>query len=313
MLTQMGFCIAYLIFVSESMQEVMVLISKRTWIVLCMPLLVLFSWFRSLKPIAPLSLLAEVSLSIACITVLFFDVRELSAGGSIAAPATKLPRAGNADRIVIMNLQGIPYFFGVAVYCFEGVGMVMPVMNSMKDPERFKLIWGSACVSVALLYLIFGSLGYMAFKSHVADVITTNMPKLAMTNMMKVSLCLALLFTYPIMLFPVIELVEELLGRTADSTQADMVKRNALRASFVLVTGIVAHLVPKFGVFISLVGASASAALAFILPSLFHLKLRFGKMTALQRWRGVGYILFGVVGGTLGTLNAVKDLRASFA
>jgi len=307
-LTQTGFCIAYLIFISESMREVMAVMSKRAWIASCMPLLVLTSWFRSLKPIAPLSLLAEVSISIALVTVLAFDVQELH--GANPVRGSELPMAGNAERLNMMNFAGIPYFFGVAVYCFEGIGMVLPVMNSMKDPEQFKFIWGSACTSVALLYAVFGLLGYAAFGDKVSDLITTNMPPIAVTNMMKVSLCVGLLLTYPIMCFPVIELVEETLGRTSDSTKVDMAKRNALRAGFVLATGVVAYLVPKFGVFISLVGASASAALAFVLPSLFHLKLRFSKMSVLHRWREVGCILFGLLGGTLGTMNAIKDLNS---
>mmetsp|Transcript_91 Transcript_91/g.267 ORF Transcript_91/g.267 Transcript_91/m.267 type:complete len:295 (+) Transcript_91:3-887(+) len=294
------------------MREVLAHISKRAWICLCMPLLVLTSWFRSLKPIAPLSLLAEVSISIALVTVLAFDVQELKHGGPLIA-ASEFPTAGNADRLTVLNLAGIPYFFGVAVYCFEGIGMVLPVMNSMKDPERFKFIWGSACISVAILYIAFGLLGYAAFRSSVADVITTNMPPLAVTKMMKVSLCVGLLLTYPIMCFPVIELMEEFLGRTSDSTKADVAKRNALRSVFVLVTGTVAYLIPKFGVFISLVGASASAALAFVLPSLFYLKLRYEKMSRLELWRETGCILFGLLGGCLGTLNAIRDLHGSAA
>eukprot|EP00415_Alexandrium_ostenfeldii_P004142 UN4142 len=225
-----------------------------------MPFLVLTSWFRSLKPIAPMSLLAEVSISIALVTVLAFDVQELH-GARPNHLASELPSGGNAERLNVMNFAGIPYFFGVAVYCFEGIGMVLPVMNSMQDPEQFKFIWGSACTSVALLYAIFGVLGYAAFGDGVADLITTNMPHLAVTSMVKVSLCLGLLLTYPIMCFPVIELVEETLGRTSDSTKVDMAKRNFLRAGFVLATGIIAYVVPRFGVFISLVGASASAAL----------------------------------------------------
>mmetsp|Transcript_16648 Transcript_16648/g.42343 ORF Transcript_16648/g.42343 Transcript_16648/m.42343 type:complete len:432 (-) Transcript_16648:181-1476(-) len=333
LLTQTGFCIAYLIFISESMREVESSISKRVWIVLCMPLLVVASWLRSLKAIAKISFFAALSISIALFMVLAFDLQVLATGdhgdvdyGSAtdfgtmkeashhkSADPSISPKQtehfGRTGHLVILNFRGIPYFFGVAVYCFEGIGMVLPVLNGMKKPSSFKAIWGGACISVSLLYIFFGLLGYAAFRGQVADVITTNLPPFYVTNLMKVALCVGLLLTYPLMCVPVIEEVERRLGRTTDDTRWQAASRNMLRSGFVFMTGIVAYMVPKFGVFISLVGASASAALAFVLPSLFFLKISYSRLTALQRSRELGCMLFGIVGGVLGTMSALSDMK----
>ena len=94
---------------------------------------------------------------------------------------------------------GTRFFFGVTTYCFEGIGMVLPVRNSMRNPESFKLIWGAACTAVAVLYLCFGCLGYVAFGDSVDEIITMNLPHGPLTVSIKVSLCVGLLFTYPIM------------------------------------------------------------------------------------------------------------------
>lgn len=343
-LTQTGFCIAYLIMISESMHEVMEVVSKRVWILGCMPVLVLTSWLRNLKSIAPLSLLAEVATGGALITVLIFDVQELQEGngdtsfldGAVTEGAAAvvgdnaahlanqimdvsnatLPVSGQeiaplaaAGPLNYLDLRGIPFFFGVAVYCFEGIGMVLPVMNSMRQPEQFKAVWGLAMLAVTVLYGAFALLGYIAFKGGVADIILTNLPRVPVTAAMKVSLCCGLLFTYPIMSFPVIELIEEFLGKTADSSAGEAMKRNLLRTVFVLGTGGTAYMIPKFGVFISLVGASASAALAFVLPCVCHLKLRYRYMNWVRRWREIFCIIFGLLGGIVGTLNAIKDMN----
>jgi len=333
LLTQTGFCIAYLIFISESMREVHSQISKRMWIALCMPLLVAASWLRSLKAIAKISFFAALSIGIALFMVLAFDLQALYStsdhgdadyGDASDFGAMKeqrhhktdspmAPREddefGGAGPLVILNFRGIPYFFGVAVYCFEGIGMVLPVLNGMKKPSKFKAIWGGACISVALLYIIFGLLGYAAFRSNVADVITTNLPPLYVTNLMKVALCVGLLLTYPLMCVPVIEELERRLGRTTDETRWDAMLRNLLRSGFVFGTGVVAYMVPKFGVFISLVGASASAALAFVLPSLFFLKICYPQLSRMERSRELGCMMFGIVGGVLGTISALQDMK----
>lgn len=359
-LTQTGFCIAYLIMISESMHEVIgPMTSKRLWILMCMPVLVGTSWLRSLKSIAPLSLLAELATGMALITVLVFDVQELSGrsvenGGSpdllqetvtegassslapvspplknvaeavvltdqldkmthaalTATPGLGVDQVAAAGALILFEISGISYFFGVAVYCFEGIGMVLPVMNSMRNPEQFKAVWGLALVAVTLLYGAFGILGYAAFRSGVADIVTTNLPMTGITTAMKVSLCCGLLFTYPIMSFPVIELIEEFLRTTQDSTPGQAVKRNLLRSVFVLGTGFVAYMIPRFGVFISLVGASASAALAFVLPCACHLKLRYRHMNWVRKWREALCILLGACGGVVGTLSAIRDMNA---
>jgi len=47
-------------------------------------------------------------------------------------------------------------------------------------------------------------------------------------------------------------------------------KNIVLRTIIVVFTGLLAMIVPKFGLFINLTGAFACTALAFILPTLMH-------------------------------------------
>ena len=47
----------------------------------------------------------------------------------------------------------------------------------------------------------------------------------------------------------------------------------ATRAGVVLAVGLVATVVPGFGVFVSLIGSLCCAVLAFVIPTLAHLRL----------------------------------------
>mmetsp|Transcript_88142 Transcript_88142/g.247934 ORF Transcript_88142/g.247934 Transcript_88142/m.247934 type:complete len:611 (+) Transcript_88142:174-2006(+) len=318
MLTQIGFCVAYLIVIADSMSNIIVRCSKRLWILLCMPLLVRASWLRSLKSMAPLSLLGELGQLLAASTVILYVMQFIVTGESEGGPpeglgnqtANKsLNEADAMDALLFFDASGIPYFFGVSIYCFEGVGMVIPVRNSMKNTVKFKLVWGLAVFCVTFINGAVGLLGYVAFRERAEEIILNNLPQVHATTMVKVAFCVGLFFTYPIMMFPVIELFEEFLGRASSARSCgSTAKWNAMRSAIVLATGIVAALVPKFTFFIALVGASGSTMLALVLPSAFHLKLRYREMNFWQCWRECVCIGLGLFGGVLGTMSAVADL-----
>ena len=54
-------------------------------------------------------------------------------------------------------------FFGVAVYSYEGIGVVLPLENTMKKPEHFKPVLYVGMATVASMYLSVGLLGYLAY------------------------------------------------------------------------------------------------------------------------------------------------------
>ena len=79
----------------------------------------------------------------------------------------------------------------------------------------------------------------------------------------KVSLCLGLLFTFPVMLVPVYEILEGALLSTklfTDNVRPSQRSQafNLVRAGVVTGTVLAAAVVPGFGIFISLVGALSS-------------------------------------------------------
>mmetsp|Transcript_3602 Transcript_3602/g.4799 ORF Transcript_3602/g.4799 Transcript_3602/m.4799 type:complete len:88 (-) Transcript_3602:326-589(-) len=69
-------------------------------------------------------------------------------------------------------------------------------------------------------------------------------------------------------MMPVFEIIESanLYNRIPTLSNFKPTKRMFFRTSFVLLTAIGAMVVPKFGLFINLIGAFACTALAFILP-----------------------------------------------
>ena len=54
---------------------------------------------------------------------------------------------------------------GMAIYCFEGIGIVMPIMQASESPESFKSTLYAAITTLTLIYIFFGGVGYLAFGS----------------------------------------------------------------------------------------------------------------------------------------------------
>lgn len=66
--------------------------------------------------------------------------------------------------------------------------------------------------------------------------------------------------------------------------------------------------VPRFGLIISLIGAFGSSALAFILPSAFHLKLMWHEIPIFSRCVDVTIFVFGVSASIVGTVTAMIEI-----
>lgn len=59
--------------------------------------------------------------------------------------------------------SAFPFVFGVGVYCFEGMGMVIPIEDAMTNRENFTPILSVVMVIYTTLCVLSGGLGYMAF------------------------------------------------------------------------------------------------------------------------------------------------------
>jgi len=70
------------------------------------------------------------------------------------------------------------------------------------------------CFSIAVVSM---QIGYAAFGENTKDIITLNLPHDWSTVAVKLALCLGLLFTFPVMMVPVFEILERSLQQTVGS------------------------------------------------------------------------------------------------
>jgi len=158
-------------------------------------------------------------------------------------------------------------------------------------------------------------LAYLCFKDETKSIIFLNLPSGPFVSIVKLSMAIVVLFSYPISLFPASQTLDELLLApfiTAEATPLLPTNEelninailatgrwywygNILRITVVLITGGVAIYLSDFGFLASLVGATAGGLLSFIFPAVFYGKLLSmqGRLTQIDQAAVILQIIFG--------------------
>lgn len=124
--------------------------------------LIITCQIRELKYLVPFSFLANVFLVVSFGITLYyiFDGIEM-----------------RDDLDMVGSFNTIPLFFSTAIFAMEGIGVVMPLENKMKQPQHFLGCPGvlySAMTFVVVLYTIIGFTGYIRYGPETEGSITYN-------------------------------------------------------------------------------------------------------------------------------------------
>ncbi|CAA7391231.1 unnamed protein product [Spirodela intermedia] len=306
-LSQAGFCVSYLIFIANTLAHIinasgdedsspsalnligsglLSLAPKSLYIWGMFPFQLGLNSIRTLTRLAPLSI--------------FADVVEIGAMGVVMVEDVTLFLQQHQALQAFRGLSVVFYGLGVAVFAFEGIGMVLPLESEAADKAKFGKTLGVSLFFISLMYGFFGVLGYFAFGEETRDIITNNLGRGFLTELVQLGLCINLFFSFPLMMNPVHEVMER---RFAG-------KRFCVWLRWVVVLGVtlVALLVPNFADFLSLVGSAVCCTLGFVLPAWFHLKVFKEEMGVLQMAVDGGIIIIGLVFATVGTWSSLAEI-----
>ncbi|KAJ7944044.1 Amino acid transporter like [Quillaja saponaria] len=291
-LSQAGFCVSYLIFIGNTLAHLLTtngilgLAPKTLYIWVCFPFQLGLNSIPTLTHLAPLSL--------------FADVVDMGAMGVVMVEDVSIFLKHRPALVAFGGFSVFFYGLGVAVYAFEGIGTVLPLESEAKNKEKFGKVLALSMTFISLIFGGFGALGYFAFGEETKDIITTNLGQGLISILVQLGLCINLFFTFPLMMNPVIEVVER---RFWDSRYCLW-----LRWVVVLVASLVALSVPNFADFLSLVGSSVCVILGFVLPAMFHLMVFKEELS----WKGMGLdgtiVILGFVIAVSGTWSSLVEI-----
>ncbi|KAL6059620.1 Proton-coupled amino acid transporter 1 [Balamuthia mandrillaris] len=314
--TQFGFTCVYVVYLSTNTQTFMPHINWRLVMLMWLPALCILANLQTLKHMSPIALLANITILFSLCVVLIAAITNL---------AHKLDHNHTMDAVDVHwfinpSLRHVPVAFGMAVYAFEGIGVVLPAETSMKQPRKFPMVLTWVVVVSTINYIMFGLLCYLGFGHSTDDLITKNLKEFANGNdvwvafsyIVRILLLFTIFATYPIQLFVVTDIGEEAMFKPGRlSPRFKLLKQIIFRCCLVLLGCVVAVAVPNFGLLIGLIGALGSASLQFIFPSLFIFKL-FPESSIWKKLLSGLYIAFGVAGGLLGTALTIEQIVETY-
>jgi len=194
--SQIGFCIAYVSFISQNMHEVVPGVSRVAWIGILFACWIILVQVRDMRHLAFSSAFGNF-VYIVSLSIIFYD--------GFAHHCCV-----SAEEMGFIRVGGLPLVFGTGCFSLEGIGLVLPVKRAMKEGNKFAGVLNIALAFVTTCYVVFGALGVLFYGKAVHSIITNNLQDGPLANAVRVSLSLSLFFSYAIQLFPVSELIDGL-------------------------------------------------------------------------------------------------------
>uniref|UniRef100_A0A182Y517 Amino acid transporter transmembrane domain-containing protein n=1 Tax=Anopheles stephensi TaxID=30069 RepID=A0A182Y517_ANOST len=258
---QLGLCCVYYLFVAVNLRELLIYFGVQVPVLtvlgyLLIPL-TLMNMVRSLKLLTPTSLTASI-LAIAGLAIAFlFLLQDLPHSASVRP---------------VSSWSTLPLYFGTVMYAFEGIGVVLPLENNMANPRDF-IAWNgvlnTGMTVVVCLYSAVGFYGYLKYGEQAQGSVTLNLPNdNLLAQIVRLLMAVAVLASYALQFYvPMTILAPAVTKHFRHRHCAEY----GLRLVTVLLTFVLAAIIPNLGTFISLVGAVSTSTLALVFPPLIDL------------------------------------------
>ncbi|KAI0261811.1 transmembrane amino acid transporter protein-domain-containing protein [Russula aff. rugulosa BPL654] len=288
-ISQIGFVSAYTIFVAENLQSFVYAASRCTSFIPVQYLIVMqliiflpMALIRNLAKLSTTALVADVFI-LAGLVYIFSSEFGIIAQRGIA-------------KVELFNPKDFALLIGTAVFSFEGIGLVIPITDSMREPHKFPAVLSGVMIFLLVLFGGAGALSYLTFGSDINTVVLKNLDSSSrLTQAVQFLYSLAILLSVPLQLFPALRIMENgLFTRSGKSDWNVKWQKNVFR--FIVVIGCTilswagARDLDKF---VAFVGSFACVPLCYVYPAMLHYKAC--AHTRRQKAADIALGVFGVV------------------
>ncbi|EED84296.1 predicted protein [Postia placenta Mad-698-R] len=201
-ISQVGFVSAYIIFVSENLQAFVLAVTNcatqlgiQYFILLQMFIFVPLALIRNLAKLSTTALVADAFILTGLIYI-------------FGSEAGIMAKQGHAH-VELFNARDWPLLIGTAVFSFEGIGLVIPITDAMKEPRKFPKVLTGVMLFLMVLFCGGGVMSYLTFGADVQTVVIVNLDTTSrFTQVVQLLYSLAIMLSVPLQLFPAVRIME---------------------------------------------------------------------------------------------------------
>ena len=273
-ISQIGFAAAYIVFTLENLRAFTANVSlydvtdiNIVWFILLQVVIIVpLSLIRDITKLSLLAVFANVFILTGLVTIVYFMLYQWLGVNH-----------GDFGKNIeyFFNESEFSLFIGTAIFAFEGIGLIIPIQESMIHPNNFPRVLGQVILTIAVIMIMVGSLGYLTFGDKIKTVVLLNLPQDSpMVIITQLLYSLAILLSTPLQLFPAIRLLESkmIFGSGKSSPSVKWLK-NLFRTLFVVFIAYIAYIGGQnLDKFVSFVGCFACIPLVYMYPPILHLK-----------------------------------------
>ena len=316
-MAQLGICCTYFLFLAENTGRLILVsggpsLSNNTLILYFLPLMILLSFIRSLKALAPFSAVANLCYLYGSLTFVLFCGITIVRRQAVAEDARPVASTGYTYAL----------FFGNIIFAFEGIGGILPIENKMAKPRLFSPLLWTTITSVTLFFVVVGLSGYIAFGSQLKPVISLDFP-VRLTSPYELAYPIAILYlvvgtmgSYLIQFYVPMDILEPFFLRKIRRSWVRLVTQLGFRMSIVVMTAVIPMLISNLNLLIDLIGASSSSFLSITIPALLEMivfwrQKRYGLPYKVWVIKDVLIFAFGFIGAVFGTALTIFKIVVS--
>nr|XP_012332732.1 proton-coupled amino acid transporter 2 isoform X1 [Aotus nancymaae] len=313
--TQLGFCCVYIVFLADNLKQVVEAVNSTTsnchsnetviltptmdsrlYMLSFLPFLVLLVLIRNLRILTIFSMLANISMLVSLVIITQYIAQEIP-------DPSRLP--------LVASWKTYPLFFGTAIFSFESIGVVLPLENKMKDARHFPTMLSLGISIITVLYTSVGTLGYLRFGDDIKASISLNLPNCWLYQSVKLLYIAGILCTYALQFYVPAEIIIPF-AISRVSTRWALPLDLSIRIAMACLTCLLAILIPRLDLVLALVGSVSSSALALIIPPLLEVTTFYSEgMSPLTIFKDALISILGFVGFVVGTYQALDELLKS--
>ena len=275
--------VSYLVLSASLMHHALptVPITQLQWTCVAGALVLPTTFFKSLSQIAWLSTISVFALVASAVAVIWYGAEHAY--------------EWDLGTILFWDAEGAFLSLSIILYSYASLPILPHVEESMAKKTNFNTALALAHAINVLMKVSFSLFGFLSFGVNTNEAILNNLPPGTLHITVSSVFFLSCILSYVLALYPVIDSFDNLTARIQNNEKPSLLLFTLVRVILVLLTVLLAGIVPHFALIISFLGSSNAPFVLYIFPCIAHLKLKYKELRGYEICIDIILVFLGII------------------